>query len=158
MLLSHLAWKTANTSFMIVCIQSPPGLLMKQDQKSSTRRWLSCSGWGMERVSFVFSHKGGPFIQNGQSPAKVNILRFELGYLNVTINRKTRNTEPKIETDRSSHTWQTQQVDRYGPGFGPPRRCGSGFWTVPEPTQTVVLVQTRTAGGLPGPVANTSVS
>jgi len=74
----------------------------------------------------------------------------------VTINRKTRNTEPEIGTDRSSQTRENPRVDRYGSGFGPPRRCGSDFWTVLEPNRTVYPVQTRTAGGLPGPVANTT--
>jgi len=154
--LSLLGWKTANTSFMIACIQSPSRLLMMQDQKSLTCRWLSCSGWGKEHVPLVFSYKGGRFIRKGQWCAKVNILRLTVGYLNATINRKTRNTEPEIGTDRSSQTRQIPWVDGYGSGFGPPRRCGSGFWTVLEPNRTVFPVPTRTAGGLPGPVANTN--
>jgi len=40
--------------------------------------------------------------------------------------------------------------------FGLPRSHGSGVWTVLEPNHTVFPVQTRTAGGLPGPVATTS--
>jgi len=129
---------------------------MMQDQKSLTRRWLSCSGWGMEHVALVFSYKGGWFIRKGQWCAKVNILRLTVGYLNATINRKTQNTEPEIGTDGSSQTRQNPRVDGYGSGFGPPRRCGSGFWTVLEPNRNVFPVRTRTAGGLPGPVANTT--
>jgi len=140
---------------MIVCIQSPSRLLMMQDQKSLTRDWLSCSGWGKERVLLVFSDKGCRFIRKGQWCAKVNILRLTVGYLNATINRKTRNTEPEIGTDGSSQTRQNPRVDGYGSGFGPPRRSGSGFGTVLEPNPTVFPVGTRTAGGLPGPVANT---
>jgi len=152
---------------MIVCIQSPPRLLLKFDQKWLTRQWLSCSGWDMERLSLVLSYKGGRFIRTGQSRAKVNIWRIPVGYLNPTINRKTRNTESEIGTagsshtrqnlrvDRSSHTWQNPRVDGSGPGLGLPRLCGSGFWTVLEPNWTIFLVQAWTAGGLPRPVANT---
>jgi hypothetical protein len=110
----------------------------------------------MERVALVFSYKGGRFIRKGQRCAKVNILRLTVGYLNATINRKTRNTEPEIGTDGSSQTRQNPRVAGYGSGFGPPRRCGSGFWTVLAQNRTVFPVRTRTAGGLPGPVANTS--
>jgi hypothetical protein len=35
-------------------------------------------------------------------------------------------------------------------------KSGSGFWPVLEPNRTEPQVKTRTAGGLPGPVANTS--
>jgi len=37
-------------------------------------------------------------------------------------------------------------------------KSGSGFWLVLEPNRTEPQVKTRTAGGLPGPVANTSRS
>jgi hypothetical protein len=37
----------------------------------------------------------------------------------------------------------------------PPAQRGSGFWPVVEPNRTEPPVKTRTAGGLPGPVANT---
>jgi len=86
---------------------------------------------------------------------KVNILRLAVRYPNASINRKTQNTELEIGTDRSSETRQNPQVGGYMSGFGPPRRCGSGFWTVLEPNETVFLVRTRTAGGFPGPVAYT---
>ena len=68
---------------------------------------------------------------------------------------ETRNAEPEIGTDGSSLTRRNPQVDGYGSGFGPPRVCGSGFWPVLEPNRHVFAVQTRTAGGLPRPVANT---
>jgi len=74
----------------------------------------------------------------------------------ATINRKTRKGEPETGTDGSSQTRQNPRVDGYGYGFGPPRSSGSGFWTGLEPNRTVFPVQTRTAGGLPGPVANTT--
>jgi len=153
--LSLLGWNTANRSFMIVCIQLPSRLLMMQDQKSLTRCWLSFSGWGKERGSLVFSYKGCQFIRKGQWCANVNILRLTVGYLNVTINRKTWNTEPEIGTDGSSQTRQIPRVDGYGCGFGLQRRCGSGFWTVLKPNRIVLLVRTRTTGRLPGPVVNT---
>ena len=37
----------------------------------------------------------------------------------------------------------------------PPRQSGSGFWQGPKPNRTEQPVITRTAGGLPGPIANT---
>jgi hypothetical protein len=43
-----------------------------------------------------------------------------------------------------------------GPGNNPPRQSGSGFWTGLELNRSDFLFQTWTAGGLPGPVANTS--
>ena len=69
---------------------------------------------------------------------------------------ETRNAEPEIGPDGSSQTWRNPRVDGYWSGFGPPRVCGSGFWPVLEPNLPVFAVQTRTAGGLPGPVANSS--
>jgi hypothetical protein len=69
---------------------------------------------------------------------------------------ETRNAEPEIGPDGSSQTRRNPRVDGYGSGFGPPRVCGSGFWPVLEPNRPVFAVQTRTAGGLPGPVANTT--
>jgi len=87
----------------------------------------------------------------------VNILHKTVGYQNATKNRNTRKREPEIGPDGSSQTLQNPWVDGYWYGFGPPRSCGSGFWTVLEPNQNVYPVQTRTAGGLPVPVANTSL-
>ena len=69
---------------------------------------------------------------------------------------ETRNAEPEIGTDGSSQTRRNPRVDGYGSGFGPPRVCRSGFWPVLEPNRPVFAVQTRTAGGLPRPVANTN--
>jgi hypothetical protein len=88
--------------------------------------------------------------------AKFDILRLTVRYLNATINRNTRNTETEIGTHWSSQTRQNPPVDGDGSGIGPPRRCGSGFLTVLEPNRTVYPVQTCTAGGLPGPVPNTT--
>jgi len=68
---------------------------------------------------------------------------------------ETRNAEPEIGTDVSSQTRRNPQVDGYGSGFGLQRVCGSGFWTILEPNRPVFKIQTRNAGGLPGPVANT---
>ena len=68
---------------------------------------------------------------------------------------ETRNAEPESGTDGSSQTRRNPRVDGYGSRFRPPRVCGLGFWTVLEPNRPVFAVQTRTAGGLPGPVANT---
>jgi len=69
---------------------------------------------------------------------------------------ETRNAEPEIGTDGSSQSRRNPRVDGYGSGLGQPRGSGSGFWTVLEPNRPVFAVQSRTAGGLPGPVANTT--
>ena len=71
---------------------------------------------------------------------------------------ETRNAEPEIGTDGSSQTWRNLPVDGYGSGVGLPRVSGSGFLMVLEPNRPGFAVQTRTAGGLPGPVANTKLS
>jgi len=153
--LSVLRWNTANPSLMIVCIQSPSRILIMPDQKSLTWLWLSSSGWGKKPVSLVFSYKGGRFIQKCHWCAKVNILQLTVGYLNATINRRTRNKYPEIRTDRSSQTRQHPRVDTYGSGYGLPIRCWLGFWTVLEPNRTVFPAGTQTAGMLSGPVAIT---
>jgi len=120
---------------------------MIQQQKSFTRRWLSCSGWCRERVSLVFSYQGSQFIWKEQWRTLVNILRLAVGCLDSTINRKTRNTEPEFGTDRSRQTRQNPwvdgssqtrhnlQVDGYGSRFGLPRRSRSGFWMVLNRTE-----------------------
>jgi len=69
---------------------------------------------------------------------------------------ETWNAEPEIGTSGSSQTRRNPRIDGYRSGFGPPRVSGSGFWTVLEPNRPVLAVQTRTAGGLPRPVANTN--
>jgi len=70
---------------------------------------------------------------------------------------ETRNAEPEIGTDGSSQTWRNPRVDSYGSGIGPPRVCGSGFCPVLEQNRLVFAVETWTAGGLPGPRANTGL-
>jgi hypothetical protein len=69
---------------------------------------------------------------------------------------ETRNAEPENGTDGSSQTRRNLRVDGDGSAFGPPRVCGSGFWTVLELNRPVFAAQTRTAGGLPVSVANTT--
>jgi hypothetical protein len=69
---------------------------------------------------------------------------------------ETQNAEPEIGTDGSSQTRQHRPGDGYGSGFGPPRVSGSGSWTGLEPMRPICAVQTQTAGGLPGPIANTT--
>jgi hypothetical protein len=147
--------KAAYTSFMNVCIQWPLRLPKVQDQKSLTHRWLSYSGWGRKRFSLVFDYKSGLYIRKGQRYTNVNILRLAIGYQNATMNRNTLIPEPVIGTDGSSQTWQTPQVDGYGSAFGPPRCSWSGFWMDLELNRTILAVRTRTAGRLPGPIANT---
>jgi hypothetical protein len=92
----------------------------------------------------------------GQRYTNVNILQFALGYLNATMNRNTWKPELAIGTYGSSRTQQNPRVDEYRRRFGPPRCSGSGYWMDLEQKQSLLAVRTRTAGGLTGPVANTS--
>ena len=66
-----------------------------------------------------------------------------------------RNTEQEVDTDGYSQTRGNPWVDRYGSGFGLAKVIRLGFWTGLEPNWPVFAVQTRTTGGLPGPVVNT---
>jgi len=68
----------------------------------------------------------------------------------------TPGTEPEIGTDGSSQTRHNARLDMYRSGIGAPRPSRSGFWSGVELNKTVFPVQIRTAGTLPGPVANTS--
>jgi len=127
-----------------------------QDLKSLTLCWRSVSELGHKGVSPVFEYEGSLYNSNSQWYPEVNILQLTVGYLNATINRKTRNAEPDIGTDGSSQTRQNPQVDWYGSRLGLPRLSGSGFWMVLELNRPVFAGQTWTAGRSPGPVANTS--
>jgi len=82
-------------------------------------------------------------------------LHITVTYLTATINTKTRKAEPETGTDGSRQTRQNPRVDGYGYRLGLPRSSGLGFWIGLELNWTVFPVQTRTAGGSPGPVANT---
>jgi hypothetical protein len=128
---------------------------MMQDKISVTCHWVTCSGWGREHHSGVFSKKGSRFIRKRTWCTKVNILQLAVGYLNSTTNRKTRNPEPEVATDGCSEMVRNQQVDWYRSWFGPPWHSRLGFWTVLKQNQTVLEVWIRTAGRLPGPVGNT---
>jgi len=154
--LSLLLWNVANTSCAIVCIQLPPRLPMMQDQKLLMHHWLSCSGWGREHVSLIFGYTGSQYIRKGKGLTKLNILQVAVRYQNGTMNRKTRNTQPEIATDGLSPSRQNALVDGYESGLKPPRRSWLTFWTVQGMNRTSFAVWTRTAGGLPGPVAITN--
>jgi len=72
----------------------------------------------------------------------------------VTIPCKTQTVEQEIGIDRSSHTWQTLQVDRYRFGFGAPGGSWYSFWMGLDPNHPVFDDQTRPACWFPGLVAN----
>jgi len=71
---------------------------------------------------------------------------------------ETRNAEPEIGSDGSSQTRRNRRVDGYWTGFDPSRVSRLGFWPGLEPNRPIFEVRTRTAGGSPEPVANTSSS
>jgi len=117
--------------------------------------WRSHSSWGREHLSTCLRYIECQYIRNWQCCTVVNILQSTVGYLNATTNRKTRNTEPEIGPNGYYQTWWKPRVAGYGARFGPPIWSRSCFWMVLEPNKTVFLVQTRIAGGIPGPFANT---
>jgi len=128
--------KDANTSVMTSCNQCLLWLPRMQDLKSLTLHWHSFPGRGREQLSTYFDHKGGQFIQKEQRRPIVNILRLKVRYLNVTINRTTRNAKPEIGPDRSSYTRRDPSVQEYGVGLD--RQDGAGrvfgrFWNQTEP-------------------------
>jgi len=86
-------------------------LAMMHDQKSWTLHWSSFSRWGRERVSLLFDYIGGQYIKQWQWRTKVNSVQLTLGYLNATINWKSRNPEPEIWSDWCSQTSQNSPVD-----------------------------------------------
>jgi len=96
-----------------------------------------------------------PIHQKGQWCTKVNILRLEVQYLNVSINRKTWKPEPEIGTDGSSQPSQNPCVDGWGSGFGLPRTSYARFWTVLELKWIIFVVRTCTTRGIPEPIAIT---
>jgi len=139
---------------MDTCDQAPLRLPKMQDHQLLTLHWRSFSGWGRERLSTCLLYKGCQYIRKWPCSTIVNILQLTVGYLNATINRKTRNAKPDIWPDRSCRTRRNPRVDGYAAWFGPPRSSGSGFWTILEQNRTVFPDQTRTGGRLPVPVAN----
>jgi len=147
--LSLLHINSAYSSFINLWIQLPLRLPRIQHQKSLGRHGLPFLRWGRERVSLVFDYKRSQYIKKGQQHTNVNILQLAVWYLNATINRKTRKPAPEIGTDGCSQTWQNQQVDWFGSGYGLPR-CGRlGLWTGFELNQNFSAVWTRTPGGFP---------
>jgi hypothetical protein len=126
-------------------------------------KWCKMNNWShstsacsREHGSPCFEYKGRLWNKYREWCTKVDILHITVTCVTATINRKTRQGKPETGTDWSKQTRQNPQVDGSRYGFGPPGRSGSGFWTVMGPNRTVFPVQTRTAGGLPGPVANTN--
>jgi len=105
---------------------------------------------------FVANIKAANTLKKDSDVTIISILLLTVAYLNATNDRKTQNTEPEIQTDGSIKTLQDQQVEGFGSMFGPPSGSTLGFWSGPEQHRPVFVVQTRTAGRLPGPVANTS--
>jgi len=143
---------------MDTCNHAPLNLPEMQDHQLLTLHWRSFSGWGRERLSTCLLHQGCQYIRKWQCSTIVNILQLTVGYLNATINRKTRNARPEIGPTRSSQSGRNLQVDGFRARSGPPWNSGSGLRTVLEPNLTVFPVQTPTAAGFPGPVANTPQS
>jgi len=156
--LSFLHWpiKEADTSVMTNCNRWPLGLPKMQDQKSLTLHWPSFPWWVMECFSLCFDYKSGLFIRKEQRHTIVDISRLPAGFLNATTNTTTQNTDLEIAPHWYSQTRPNPWVDGYGARFGPPRSSELGCWMVLDRNRTIFLVQTRTAGRLPGSVPDTT--
>jgi len=107
--LSLLPIMEAYTSFMNVCNQSPLRLPKMQHQRFLTLCWLSFSGWSREHISPAFGYKGSQYIQKRRWHTNVNILRLDVGYLNVTMNRI-----PDNQNMSSEPTGQAKPVKTHG--------------------------------------------
>ena len=152
--LPYLLIEAANHLCMDTCDQVPLRLPKIQDHQLLMLHWRSFSGWGRERLSTCLLYKGCQYIRKWQCSTLVNLLQLTVGYLNATINRKTRHAELEIGPNGCSQTRQNPWVVGYRAGFGPPRSSCSRFWTVLEPNGTVFPVRIRMTGVLPRPVAN----
>jgi hypothetical protein len=155
MSLFHLHSDVAFITFINMCIQSPLRLLKMHDQKSLTHHCHSFSEWVSVCASCGSHYKGSQFVGTGQQHTKVNIVRSAAGYLNLAINRRTRWPEPGIGTDGSRQTVQNPWLMGMGLGLASKELKGLGFGPVLEPDWNVSRVQSRTAGWLPRPIANT---
>jgi len=94
--------EAANHSFIDRCDQAPLRLPKMQDYQLLTLDWRSFSGWGSEHLTTCLLYKCYQYIRKLQCSTIVNIVQWPVGYLNATINRKTRNAERHIEHDGSS--------------------------------------------------------
>jgi len=153
--LAYLLIKAANHLFMNTSNEAPPRLPTMQYHPLLTLHWRSFSGCGREHLSTCFLYTGCQYIRKWQCSTIVNIFQLTVGYLNATINGKSRYAEPEIGTYGSSLTWQNPWMDGYTTGFGPPRGSGSGFQTGLEPKQPIFIVRAQTFGWFPEPVVDT---
>jgi len=86
----------------------------------------------------------------------VNILRLTVAYLNATINVKPETQNRRLEPTGLAKPGEIRGLTGTGPGLAREEsacRVFGRFWNRTDP---FFAVQTRTAGGLPGPVANTT--
>jgi len=162
---TYLPIKAAISFYMDACDQAPHILPKMQDQISLTLCWCSVDAV----LTVIFRMWLGAwvcaFCTSRRLIRRKWTVTYQCQYFTISssiseCNHKceTRNTEPEIGTDGSSQTRRNPWVNGYGSRFGPARVSGSGFWTGLEPNQPVFAVQTWTAGMLPWPVANTSLS
>jgi len=160
---TYLPIKAAISFFMDAFDQAPLILLKMQDQISLTLCWRSVDAL----LTLIFRMWLGAWASVFCTSRRLICRKWTVTYrcqyfaISSSISEcdhkcETRNAEPEIGPDGSSQTPRNPWVDRYGSRFGPPRVSGSGFWPGLEPNWPVFTVQTRTAGGLPWPVANTS--
>jgi len=159
---TYLPIKAAISFFMDAFDQAPLILSKMQDQISLTLCWRSVDAL----LTLIFQMWLGAWVSVFCTSRRLIRRKWTVTYLcqYFTISSsisecdhkcETRNAEPEIGPDGSSQTRRNSQVDGYGPWFGLPRVSRSGSWPGLEPNRPSLVVQSRTAGGLPGPVANT---
>jgi len=133
--LQLLPIKDANTSVMTSCNQYPLWWPRMQDLESLTLHWQSFPGWGRERLSTYYDHKGGQLIQNEQRRPIINIVRLNVRSLNVTMNRTTRDAKLAIGPEALAILGETRRLSSTGPVLD---RCDAAgrvfgrFWNQTE--------------------------
>jgi hypothetical protein len=75
--------------------------------------------------------------------------------LDATINVKPEPQNRRLEPTGLAKPSETRGLTGMGPGLALQESAGRVFWMGLEPNWPVFVVQTRTAGALPGPIANT---
>jgi len=128
--------KEANNSDMTSHNQCPLWLPRMQDLTSLTLFWRSFPGWGRERLSIYFDHKGGQFIQKEHRCTIVDILQLTVRYLNANTNRKPDIQSQRLEPTGSTKPGETRGLRDMVPALDcreAAGRCFGRFWIRTKP-------------------------
>jgi len=153
--LSFLAMKAANTLLKTVFNLSHRQITQDTRPPIVAAPWTLIFRIWQGACVYSFWSLRGPIHRNWTVTYKCRYFKINNSISECDDTFETRNAEPEVGTNGSSQTRQDPRVPGYGSGIGLPRVRGSGFWTGLKPNWPVCAVQIRTAGGLPGPFANT---